>query len=66
MSGSAEFGKCECCGKESTLARKYFYYSIKCNCCVGKHFAFVRHCETCVPKKPDKVRIILEGIEPDV
>ena len=31
--GTCEFGKCETCGKETTLDRTYFYYPIHCGCC---------------------------------
>lgn len=28
-----EFGKCEICGKDSSLERTNFYYNIPCECC---------------------------------
>jgi len=59
-----EFGKCDCCGKEFTLVRKYYYYNIECDCCVGvRHFQCVKHCSKCIPKPP-MVRIALD-IQPD-
>jgi hypothetical protein len=66
MSGSAEFGKCECCGKENILMRRYYYYRNKCDCCVGdKHIHMVRYCNSCIPKPPDRIRIVLENMKPD-
>jgi len=44
MSGDAEYGKCECCGK-------YYHYDFDCDCCVGpQHFEMVRHCGDSEPK----------------
>lgn len=61
-----EFGECDCCGKKTTLSRKYFNYSIKCDCCNGdEHFQIVRHCENCIPKPPENVKIILQ-IQPNI
>lgn len=28
----SEFGKCDICGKEGPLNRKYFHYDFKCEC----------------------------------
>ena len=28
MCGEAEFGKCDCCGKETIVSRKYYHYNI--------------------------------------
>ncbi len=56
-----EYGTCNCCGKSAPLSRKYFYYSIHCDCCNGdKHFHIVKHCENCTPKPPENIRISLE------
>jgi len=65
MCGDAEFGRCDCCGKDAVLNRKYFHYDIKCNCCGGnKHFELVRYCEKCTPRAPSRVRIVLENLKP--
>jgi len=65
MSGSVEYGKCQCCGKEAILTRTYFYYDIDCTCCGsihnGKktHFELIRHCSKCVPKEPTTIKVHL-------
>jgi len=55
-----EYGRCEVCGKENTLVRTTFYYDIKCECCIPKHFITVKHCSTCVPKEPRETKIYLK------
>lgn len=55
--GDVEFGKCECCGKETSLMRTYFHYDIKCECCSPTHFEFVKHCSDCVPQEPEFTKI---------
>jgi hypothetical protein len=57
-----EYGKCEICGKESNLIRKYYYYSIKCECHSNWHFEVVRHCEKCNPKPPEKTLIYVSPV----
>ncbi len=58
-------GVCDCCGSISSLTRKYYYYSIHCDCCVGKkHFKYISHCKKCIPKPPATIKITLE-IQPD-
>ena len=55
-----EFGTCDICGGEFPLARKYYYYDIKCDCCNYKespHFEIVRYCSTCEPKPPLQVKV---------
>lgn len=67
MSGAVEFGKCQCCGKETSLQRKYFYYDIDCECCSAihkgkkRHFEFIRHCNNCIPKEPLKINVSLKS-----
>jgi hypothetical protein len=65
MSGAVEFGKCEVCGKESTLSRTHFDYPIRCECHSPNHFEMVRHCDDCTPKEPRETKIILrtENVE---
>jgi len=57
----AEVGRCECCGAESVvLTRKYFYYEVECECCSGDtHFHIARHCNDCKPKEPNNIRVVL-------
>ena len=58
--GEIEYGKCEVCGHEAPLRRKYFHYpDIKCACHSPCHFDLVRHCGKCKPKQPAYTRIEL-------
>ncbi len=62
MSGEVEYGKCDICGKESSLSRKYYRYDIKCDCCNGikdDHFEIVRYCSECKPKPPRVAKVIM-------
>ena len=59
--GEIEFGRCEICGKEAPLSRKYYYYDIKCECCSPKHFVYIAHCKDCIPKPPREIKVILKG-----
>ena len=62
MSGGIEYGKCDMCGKEAPLSRKYYRYDIKCDCCNSKkddHFELVRYCSECKPKPPRVVKVII-------
>ena len=62
--GDCEHGKCDICGEENFLDRRYYYYNIKCDCCGGdRHFEFIRHCNNCEPKPPRKVSVITEPIK---
>ena len=45
-----EFGKCDICGKETCLNRKYYYYDIKCECHSPQHFELVCYCDDCKDK----------------
>jgi hypothetical protein len=64
MSGNVEIGKCDCCGKDGTLSRKYYYYDVKCECCNGDtHFEIIKHCASCIPRPPENIKIVLEGYE---
>ncbi|MCK9440286.1 MAG: hypothetical protein M0Q13_02555 [Methanothrix sp.] len=65
MCGEAEFGKCDCCGKETIVSRKYYHYNIKCDCCGGKtHFEIVRYCTNCSPKPKSTIRVVLRDLMP--
>lgn len=58
--GDGEYGKCDMCGKESTLNRKYYHYDIDCECCMSpdkRHFQIVRYCESCTPKPPHRISV---------
>ncbi len=69
MSGAVEYGRCDICGKEAPLARRYFHYGIPCECHSPNHFELVRHCKDCEPKEPgettvklrtDTLRVVIE------
>lgn len=63
--GDAMYGKCDCCGKDSGLKRKYYYYDVVCDCCSGDtHFHIVNHCRDCEPKPPCRINIVLEENKP--
>ena len=57
-----ELGICQLCNKQDTIVlRKYYYYDIKCECCMvthegnGVHAEMVYHCIDCEPKPPRKL-----------
>jgi len=58
MSGDIEVGKCEVCGKEGQLQRKYWNYDVKCDCHSPNHFEMIRHCANCEPKEPISTKIL--------
>lgn len=60
MSGEVEFGKCEICGKETTMERTYFRYRIKCECHSPYHFVLVIHCKDCIPEEPANTKIVIK------
>lgn len=35
--GDIEFAKCDVCGQEAPVSRKYYYYDVKCDCCIWKN-----------------------------
>ena len=56
----AEYGVCDTCHKEGPLMRTYTHFpEIKCECCVGEHFEYVRHCPTCKPRKLVESKVII-------
>jgi hypothetical protein len=55
----SEYGVCNVCNKEGSLARTYFHYGIKCECCGDIHFEIVWHCAGCAPTKPEISKITL-------
>lgn len=61
-----EYGKCDICGKDGNLNRKYYYYDIACNCCNDKgkspHFEIVNYCDSCKPVPPRKVTVVIDPI----
>ena len=61
--GDVEFGKCDCCGNEDFLQRKYFYYAIKCECHSPEHFEIVSHCKNCIPTWPKITNITIKPSE---
>ena len=60
MSGLVEVSKCDICGNEGPVQRKYYHYKIKCECCSSggkpQHFEIVRHCSNCTPKPPKYIK----------
>lgn len=61
--GDVEFGKCQYCGNEDFLQRKYFHYAIKCECHSPEHFEIVYHCKNCVPTWPKITNITITSSE---
>ena len=61
--GDVEFGKCDYCGNEDYLGRKYFRYPIKCECHSPEHFELVCHCKNCTPVEPKTTKITLKTFE---
>lgn len=61
--GDIEKGKCDICGNESQLSRKYYYYDINCQCHGPKHFEIVRHCRSCKPKPPETTTVYINPTE---
>jgi len=58
-----EYGKCDICGNDNILSRKYYYYDIKCDCCNSKddnHFEIVKYCNKCKPKPPQKITVYIQ------
>lgn len=60
--GEIELGTCAICNKENTqVLREYYFYDIKCECCMvtheGKrvHAEYINHCIDCEPKPPRKI-----------
>ena len=58
--GEIEFGKCDVCGKDAPLWRKYYRYDIQCECHSPQHFDLVRYCKDCTPKPPKTTKITLK------
>ena len=68
--GGIEFGKCEICGKETSLERTYFYYPIHCECCGSKdkdgqkrHFEIVHHCKDCPAPMPKELHPLIKALD---
>ena len=71
--GGIEFGKCDICGKETSLERTYFYYPIHCECCGSKdkdgqkrHFELVCHCRDCPAPMPKEIHPLLRSMNGDL
>ena len=61
MTGDAEYGRCEVCNANNAiLSRKYYYYDVDCECCVGKHFAVCKYCPRCKPAEPEETKIYIK------
>ena len=63
--GDVEYDKCDICGVEGILSRKYYRYPIKCDCCNSKndpHFEIVRYCKNCEPKPPRRVSVVMNPL----
>ena len=52
-----EYGTCDVCGREANLQRKYYYFNIKCECHLPKHFELIKYCSDCVPLRPAETTI---------
>ena len=67
MSGDIEVAKCDVCGKERPILRRYYHYDILCDCCNNEgsndHFEFVRHCSDCTPSPPQKITVQIKPID---
>lgn len=66
MVGCIEFGKCDYCGKETTVERKYYHYDIKCDCHSPNHFEIRHNCKDCKPRPPYETKITysIESLKP--
>ena len=60
MGGDSEYGKCQICGTEGPVARKYYYYKLKCECHSPEHFEIVWHCDKCEAKEPIVTKITIK------
>lgn len=59
-----EISHCDICHKKTQVNRKYYYYPIDCDCCVGQyHFEIIKHCKDCAPEPPKKISVIMNPIE---
>ena len=59
--GDVEIGTCDICMLNNTeLSRKYYYYDIECECCVGKHSAYCKYCKNCSPEEPEETKIYIK------
>jgi hypothetical protein len=54
------YGKCEVCGKETSLQRTYYAYNMPCECHHGRHSEHVNHCKDCKPREPLQTRITMD------
>lgn len=63
MCGEIEVGKCDICGKEGQLYRRYYHYDIQCECHSPKHFELIRHCKQCADdvKPPKEIKVTLKA-----
>lgn len=63
---SAEYGRCSICSVRAVVTRKYYYYDIKCECCLTKekkHFEIVWYCEHCTPVPPRRISAVVTPLE---
>lgn len=54
------YGKCEVCGKETSLQRTFYVYNVSCECHHGMHSERVNHCKDCKPEEPKETRITMD------
>jgi len=58
---SIELGTCQICNKDTQVFRKYYYYDIKCECCLVTHDSkrvhaeIIYYCQDCEPKPPKTI-----------
>lgn len=63
MSGACEQGICTICGNTAIVDRTYYYYNVRCDCCVGnQHFEIVYTCNQCKPEKPRKIKALVTNV----
>ena len=55
--GDVEYGKCEMCGREADLQRRYYEFNVKCECHSPRHFELVKYCSDCIPIMPTETTI---------
>lgn len=58
--GDIENGKCQICGAEGQINRKYYHYGIRCECHSPQHFEIVFHCNSCEPVEPKQTTVTIK------
>lgn len=66
-----QLGKCDICGRQTSLSNTYFKYRIgSCECCESKlrngskgHVEVVHHCDKCVPHLPTVIHPLFKALD---